>query len=158
MQEASDAVLATCNLGLENWPETWAARDLVTAFQVGWAVLHRDVCLHGASVLVDVLADLQCSDRDVHWALQTLRRELMRHAGEPWKARDALDAILMLDASAWAVLRSAIDECPKMHGTLGPSRGARLTIDPAAFTFVACNADVAVVHEWLSSLTSTLTE
>jgi hypothetical protein len=64
----------------------------------------------------------------------------------------------MLDASAWAVLRSAIDECPKMHGTLGPSRGARLTIDPAAFTFVACNADVAVVHEWLSSLTSTLTE
>ena len=68
-QEASDAVLATCNLGLECWPARWrdggtvsddvlVEHDLVTVFQVGWTVLHDDVCVPAASRLLDVLAGL----------------------------------------------------------------------------------------------------
>ncbi|HJZ77323.1 MAG TPA: DUF6178 family protein [Vicinamibacterales bacterium] len=157
-QQAADAVLATCNLGFENWPAGWPVRDLVAAFQVGWAVLDRDLCRHGAAVLIDVLADLECSDRDVHWALQTLRRDLMRHLrdGEPWRAREALDAILMLDAPAWAVLRALIDECPTLHATLDSSRRQPLRVDPAACTFVARNREIGAAREYLASLSSTL--
>jgi hypothetical protein len=47
-QEASDAVLATCNLGLENWPaaasdDILMSQDLVGVFQIGWAILHEKV-------------------------------------------------------------------------------------------------------------------
>ena len=50
-QEASDAAVGICNLGLEDWPETLPEtdflvdHDLVTAFETGWAVLHQDVSL-----------------------------------------------------------------------------------------------------------------
>ena len=44
-REASEAAAAICNLGLENWPPHWNEMDLVTAFQVGWTVLHRDVSI-----------------------------------------------------------------------------------------------------------------
>jgi hypothetical protein len=158
-QEASDAVVATCNLGLENWPAGWPARNLATAFQVGWAVLHRDLCRAGAAALIAALANLECADRDTQWALQTLRRELMHHLrnDEPWRARDALDAILVLDAPAWAVLRALIDECPAMHAALVAAGRPRLRVDPAAVTFVARNSEIAVAHGYLASLTSALT-
>src|SRR5207248_3026087 len=32
-KEVGDMAVATCNLGLENWPSHWRDRDLVTAFQ-----------------------------------------------------------------------------------------------------------------------------
>src|SRR5262249_30902678 len=79
-QEASDAAACTCNLGLENWPAVWPGatsqgapsprkldtampsalprsaflvdHDLVTAFEVGWSVLHRDVSLFVADQLI----------------------------------------------------------------------------------------------------------
>ena len=68
-QEASDAVLATCQLGLECWPARWrdggtvsddvlVEHDLVTVFQVGWTVLHDDVCMATVSRLLDVLGGL----------------------------------------------------------------------------------------------------
>ena len=64
-QEASDAAVAVCNLGLENWPPHWlpakarrgsslveagtalpddflVGHDLVSVFQVGWTVLYRE--------------------------------------------------------------------------------------------------------------------
>src|SRR5260370_6593421 len=68
-QEASDAAACICNLGLEHWPARWpgatpqdassprgldtamppdaflVAHHLVTAFEVGWAVLYKDVSL-----------------------------------------------------------------------------------------------------------------
>lgn len=157
-QEASDVVLATCNLGLESWPAAWGDRDLVTAFQAGWAVLQRDLCRHAATALADVLATLQCSDEDVHWRLQTLRQDLLRHLrdGAPWRVRDALDAILILDAEAWAVLRALIDECPTLHATLSPSRERRLRVDPTACTFVAGSREIDTVHEYLASLAAVL--
>src|SRR6185295_14180847 len=66
-QEASDAAAGICNLGLEYWPARWPGvtspdtappdsllidRDLVTAFEVGWSVLHQDVSLFAAEQLI----------------------------------------------------------------------------------------------------------
>src|SRR5262245_20889465 len=73
--EASNASLAVCNLGLENWPIHWLTgerdqalsvseaemplpddfligHDLVRVFQVGWTVLHQDVCMYAAETLI----------------------------------------------------------------------------------------------------------
>ena len=38
--------------------------DLVTAFEVGWAVLHEDVSLFVAEHLIVTLTDLRCGDAD----------------------------------------------------------------------------------------------
>jgi hypothetical protein len=155
-QEASDMVGATCNLGLENWPPLWGAPDLITAFQAGWGLLHRDVCRHAAQSLVAVLATLHCPDRDLQWSLQTLRRDLIRHldAGAPWRACEQLDAILTLDAPAWATLLSLIAECPTLHAALMSPR--LLRIDPAAASFIAGNAEIAIARAWLATLGSVL--
>ncbi len=59
-QEGWDAAIATCNLGLENWPLHWISvkslpddflldHDLVTIFQVGLTILHKDVALYSAA-------------------------------------------------------------------------------------------------------------
>ena len=156
LAEASEAALATCNLGLENWPAAWPERDLVGAFQVGSVLLLRDVCRHAVATLADVLADLESSDRDVQKQVRALRRELKRHLKdeEPWLAAQALDVILILDASAWAGLVGLINECPTMHAAV-TTRGLK-KIDPAAFTFVSCNRDIATVRAWLTTLPSAL--
>jgi hypothetical protein len=108
--------------------------------------------------VIDVLADLECSDRDVQWDLETLRRELIRHVrnGDPWRVGEALDALLPLDAPAWAVLRGLISECPTLHDALSASGRARLRIDPSLFRFVASRRDIAIARDYLSALTSVL--
>jgi hypothetical protein len=113
-QEASDAVVGICNLGLEHWPARWPKaetrdaastadpgatlpdaflvdHDLVMAFEVGWAVLHEDVSMFVAEQLIATLTDLRCNDRETQGGLNALRRELVkqRDAGTPWRARDA---------------------------------------------------------------------
>ena len=157
-QEAGDGVAATCNLGLENWPAHWRDPDLVTAFQVGWTVLSSEVCTYAAERLIQVLADLQCTDRDIQLRLDGLRRELQTGVrdGEPWRARPALDAILMLDQTAWAALLALIDQCPSIHAALGASRLSRRTINPTAFEFIAWNSQIAAVREFMESLPSAL--
>ena len=91
-QEASDAAACICNLGLEGWPARWPGatshgasstrepdtamppdaflvdHDLVTAFEVGWSVLYRDVSLFVADQLISTLAELHvCRRRDAPW-------------------------------------------------------------------------------------------
>ena len=158
-QEAGDDAVAICNLGLENWPPHWSDPDLVTAFQVGWAVLHRDVSMYVARHLIDVLAGIRCSDRDIQLRLKGLRHELMRGVRnrEPWRARDALDVILMLDPPSWAVLLALIDECPVIPAALDAPRQPRRTIDPADFSFISQNSQIAAVREFMASLPSALT-
>ena len=126
-REAADGTAAICNLGLENWPPQWPDRDLVTAFQVGWAILHRDVCIYAAERLIDILADVRCKDRDIHLRLNGLRSALTRHVAnrEPWRARHALDVIIMLDGPSWAGLLALIDECPVLHAAHVASRLTR---------------------------------
>jgi hypothetical protein len=157
-QEAGDGAVAICNLGLENWPPHWSDPDLVTAFQVGWTVLHRDVGMYVAQHLIDVLAGIRCSDRDIQLRLDGLRRELRRGVRnrEPWRARDALDVILMLDAPSWAALLALIDECPVIHAALDAPRQRHRTINPADFAFISQNSQIAAVREFMASLPSAL--
>jgi hypothetical protein len=157
-QEASEAAAAICNLGLENWPERWPDRDLMTAFQVGWTLLYRDVCLFTAKRLINIVADIQCADRDIQLRLNGLRHELTRHVrdGAPWRARDPLDVIVMLDALSWAGLSALIDECPVLHAAVGASHRRCRAIDPADFEFIARNEQIAAIHEFLESVPSRL--
>lgn len=159
-REASDGAVAICNLGLENWPSQWGSRDLVTAFQIGWTILHHDVGLYAAEHLIEVLGEIRCHDRDIRMSLEQLRRQLVQHVQnrEPWRARHALDAIMMLDAPSWAALLALIDECPVMHAALSASRKPSRTINPTEFEFISENRQIAAVHEFMASLASILTE
>lgn len=129
-QEAADAAVGICHLGIEHWPmsstSTEAAPgaagasdaprmaltmrenvllhyDLIAAFEVGWSVLYEEVCLFVADGLIA-------------WATgqPALRRALLkqREAGTPWRARDVLDEIALIDMPAWISLLGLLDECP----------------------------------------------
>src|SRR5580765_5366301 len=164
VQEASDGAAAVCNLGLQNWPETLAddflaGHDLVHVFQAGWRILHQDVCMFAAERLIAVLRDLRCDDREIQADLNKLRMELTRHRrmGEPWRSREALDAIAMLDMPAWLALAGLLAEFPVMHAAIrasGPSRPR--SISASAFEFISENSQVATVHDFLRSLPDAL--
>jgi hypothetical protein len=156
-QEASDAAIAVCNLGLENWPPHWPDRDLITAFQVGWTTLHHEVFADVASRLIDVVAHVRCKDRDIQLQLYALARELARHLrdGAPWRARHALDVLLSLDAPSWAALRALIDECPVMHAAVAP-RHARHPIEMGDFEFISHNRQITAVRVFMESLPDAL--
>ncbi|HWW86795.1 MAG TPA: DUF6178 family protein [Vicinamibacterales bacterium] len=158
-REASDAVIAICNLGLENWPERWREHGLLDAFQVGWMILHRDICVFVAKRLIGIIADIRCQDRDIQFQLRALRRELIRHGrdGAPWRARNALDVMMMLDAPAWAALVGLIDECPVMHAALDPAGRSVRSIPADAFQFISENSQIAIVREFVERLPSMLT-
>jgi hypothetical protein len=91
--------------------------------------------------------------------LEKLRRELIRHISdcEPWRARNSLDVLIMLDAPSWAALLALIDECPVMHAAVGASRKPCRAVNPTAFEFIAQNNQIAAVHEFMASLPSALT-
>src|SRR5207248_3290001 len=122
--------------------------DLITAFQVGWTLLHRDVCMYAAAHLIDVLAGIRCRDRDIQLRLDGLRRALTQRVGdrEPWRARHALDVIIVLDAPSWAALLALIDECPVIHAAVQASRHRRRTVNPTDFEFIAQNSQIAAVR------------
>jgi len=172
LQEASDAAVAVCNLGLENWPLHWltttgsalpddflVSQDLVSVFQVGWKVLYVDVCLDTAERLIAVLTGLRCADREIQAALKQLRLELRKQwqAGAPWRARDVLDVIAMLDMPAWAALLGLMGECPVMHAGVGASRSSRTrAVSASAFEFISENRQIASIREFTQSLPETL--
>ena len=171
-QEASDAAAAVCNLGLENWPSHWSAakagaqpgsllvaQDLVSVFQVGWAVLYKDVCLYAAEELIRVLTRVRCDDREIQTGLDALRVRMAKclRAGAPWRARGALDVIASLDMPAWAVLLALIDECPMLHACVGALRNSRtLSVSASDFEFISENSQIASVREYMRSLPETL--
>jgi hypothetical protein len=179
VQEASDAAAAVCNLGLENWPARWleaearrgssailartalpddflVGHDLVSVFQVGWTVLHDDVCMYSAERLIGVLTRVRCGDREIQTGLDALRIEMTRHwqAGAPWRARDALDVMTILDMPAWATLLGLIDECPVIHAGMNVSRTRQ--ISATAFEFISGNSQIASAHEFMRLLPEVL--
>ena len=161
-REALDAVAGTCNLGLEYWPPRWRASstDLVTVFQVGWTVLHREVSMFAADRLIHVLDEVGCSDHDLQLGLYVLRRELHKQlqAGTPWRARRRLDVLATLDLPAWAALQALFDECPVMLANVSASHDRRPhTVNPSEFQFIADARHITAVHEFLLSLTELLT-
>jgi uncharacterized protein DUF6178 len=162
--QALEVVAATCNLGLECWPNAWgdpAAHDLVSIFRVGWAVLHRDVCIAASRELLTAAETITCSDRDLQMGLYALRREVQKwlQQGTPWRARDALDVLASLDLPTWAAMLALLGDCPVMLANVRPQAGRRAyTVNPSEFRFVATRDDVAAVHEFLRTLAERLTE
>ena len=168
--EASSAAVAVCNLGLENWPAQWTSgqelsddllmhHDLVSVFQVGWTILHEDVCMHAAGQLITLLPSIQVADDDVQAALERLRVTLTKQwrAGSPWHSRDALDVIAILDTPAWAALLSLIDQLPTLHAALGAIVGrSTRQIDATAFEFISDNAQIHRVQDFMELLPSLL--
>ena len=158
VQEASDAAGAICNLGLENWPGCGEGflldHDLVSVFQVGWRVLYTDVCMFAAEHLIGILGGFRCHDRDTQSGLNALRADLSRQwrAGTPWRARDAMDVIAILDLPAWAALLGLVDECPVVHAALAAERSKLRSIDPTAFEFISDNTQIADVHAFMEAL------
>jgi hypothetical protein len=159
VQEGLDCAASVCNLGLEGWPPHWPERDLISAFQVGWTILHRDVCLCAARRLIDVLGGIRCSDREVDLQLEGLRRGLIEHVAKdtPWRAADALDVILVLDATCWAALLGLIAECPVIHAALVASAQSRRSVAPTDFEFISRGSQLAAVREFLGALPTLLT-
>jgi hypothetical protein len=164
-QEASDAAVAVCNLGLENWqahplPDDFlVGHDLISVFQSGWTVLYDQVCMYAAEQLIGVLAALKCDDVETRAGLKALRMSMTKQwrAGRPWQAREALDVITILDMPAWATLLGLIDECPVIHAGLGASRQAGTrAVNASAFEFISENSQIALVRDFMQSLPETL--
>ena len=106
-EEASNATLAVCNLALEHWPEEvpedfLAHHDLVRVFQVGWTVLHEDVCLYAADALISVLTSLRCDVADIQSAIEILRVRLIS-TGAPGRRGGARRARRDCDAGCTGV-------------------------------------------------------
>jgi hypothetical protein len=180
-REAFDAAAATCNLGLENWPRQWLERsgpdadaleiaaalpedflvrqELVSVFQLGWAVLHAEVSMFVAEQLLATLAGISCSDREVEWGLQVLRRELRKHsrAGAPWRARPALEVITSLDMASWAALLALVDELPVALDNVSNSGASRaLRVSTSTFEYISENRQIAQVRRFMESLPQSL--
>lgn len=161
-QESSEAAVAVCNLGLENWPsqsplpdDFLQGHDLVSVFQAGWTVLHRDVGMYAAEQLVSVLTPLRCGDRETQMELTRLRVQMAKHwrAGEPWRARGALDAIASLDMPAWVTLVGLIDECPVLPAAIAASQDSRTrAVSASAFEFISENSQIVSVRAFMQAL------
>jgi hypothetical protein len=179
--EASDAVVATCELGLEHWPARWQqaggldaapaeacpvtlpvtfllAHDLVTAFQVGWAALH-EMSMAAAGRLIALLAGSRFVEGETQQGLECLRRELVRQhrAGTPWRARDALDVVASLDVPAWTALLGVLDECPVLPAALRAvierQTGA---VSATAFEFISATGQIVCVRAFMERLPEVL--
>jgi len=166
-EEAWDAAMAVCNLGLENWPPQWRTaqddfllnHDLVTVFQVGWTVLHDNVVMDVAEQLLNVLATLRFEDADIQSGLNALRKGLTKQwrAGAPWRAAEALDVITMLDMPAWAALVGLLNEFPVLHPGVRATRGSGThAVSATDFEFISENSQIASIREFLKSLPETL--
>lgn len=158
-EEASEAAVSTCNLGLERWSaqagEAPADRDLITAFELGWSMLHTSVCTFAADELVTILKTLRCVDAELQMGLRALQVEMAKQlrAGTPWRARKALDVIQMLDTPAWAALIGLIDECPTMPDAVSATTSGRTTTFSAtAFAFIATLAQIVEIREFMARL------
>jgi len=122
-------------------------------------VLHSDVGMYAAEHLIQVLTGLRKDDRQIQAGLDALRIEMERHwrDGAPWRAREALDVIVLLDMPAWATLLGLIDECPVIPAAIGASRGSRTrAVSASAFEFISASGQIASVHEFMESLAKTL--
>jgi Family of unknown function (DUF6178) len=129
--------------------------DLVTAFEVGWSVLHRDVSLFAADQLISTLTDLDCIDRDIGRGLVALRRTLVqqRDAGTPWRARDAAEILAMLDMTAWISVLGLLDECPILPAALiAVVEGRTTSVSPTAFAFISTAAQIGDVRSFMRKL------
>jgi hypothetical protein len=108
-----------------------------------------------ATRLMEVLTDLECVDAGIQRDLQGLRRELARQraARTPWRAREALDAIAMLDMPAWASLAGLLGECPVMPAAVTAILESQTSaVSATAFEFISTRRQIAVIHAFTAQL------
>jgi hypothetical protein len=163
VQEAWNAAVGVCNLGLEvclPLPDAYLIdHDLVTTFEVGWRLLHEDVSMFVARRLIATLADLRSVDVAIQRDLHLLRRELERHrdAGTPWRAREALDAIAMLDMPTWACLQGLLSECAVLPVALTAIlEGHTRSVSATAFECFTTRRQIHKVREFAGRLSDIL--
>jgi hypothetical protein len=128
---------------------------LVTAFEVGWSVLHHDVSLFTAEQLISMLTDVDCVDRDIRRGLVTLRRTLVkqRDAGTPWRTREAAEILAMLDMTAWISVLGLLDECPVLPAALMAVLEGRTTaVSPTEFDFISTADQIRDVRMFMRKL------
>ena len=172
VQEAWDAAVGVCNLGLEVWPAASGDKarasdltttpdtflidhDLVTAFEAGWRLLHEDVSMFVTTRLITTLHQLQSVDSSVQRDLYDLRRELEIHrrSGTPWRAGEALEVIAILDTPAWACLCGLLSECPVVPEMLTAIvDGGAQSISATAFECFCTGRQIRKVHEFAARL------
>jgi hypothetical protein len=112
-----------------------------------------------AERLIEVLTRVRPDDDETQAGVDALRLEMAKHwqAGTPWRAREALDVIAILDLPAWATLLGLIAECPVMHAGIEVPRNARIrSVSASAFEFISENRQIAAVHDFMRSLPDTL--
>jgi hypothetical protein len=106
-----------------------------------------------AEHLVVALSNLRCIDADIREGLDTLRIELtkQREAGTPWRARNALDVIAILDTPAWASVIGLLDECPVMPAALTATLDGRAgAVSATEFEFISTSSQLGTVREFMA--------
>ena len=129
--------------------------DLVTAFEVGWSVLHHDVGLFAAEQLISTLTAIDCVDRDIRRGLVAFRRALVAalDARAPWHAREAAEVLATFDMTAWIGVLGLLDECPILPAALTAIVERRkTTVSPTAFDFISTAAQIGDVRVFLHKL------
>jgi hypothetical protein len=117
------------------------------------------VSLFVTDQLITTLAALQCDDASTRAGLRALRRELVkqRKAGTPWLARDAADALAMLDMTASIGVLGLLDECPILPAALRAVLERRATsVSPTAFEFVSTTAQIGDIRVFMKMLPGVL--
>ena len=80
-----------------------------------------------------------------------------RDAGTPWRSRDALDAIAILDTPAWASLLGLLSECPVIPEMLTATLDSRTgAISATTFDFISTASQIGRVQEFMARLPDTL--
>jgi hypothetical protein len=126
--DAQEAVIATCNLGLENWPHQWLQtptsrharqpiddgrtlpadfllhQELVTVFQVGWTVLYEQVVASVTRRLMEILSEPSSGAGDAGRSAGPRLAPAIPQRRNAWRARDHLDVIAILDTPSWSLL------------------------------------------------------
>jgi hypothetical protein len=157
-QEAWDAAIGICNLGLEvpGLPESYLVEhDLVTAFEAGWKLLYQHVSVFVTDRLIGTLADVRSVDSEMLRDLHLLRRELERNrdAGTPWRVRERLEVIAILDMPTWACLNGLLGECPVVPAALEAILGKHArSISPTAFECFSTARQIRRVREFVDRL------
>lgn len=161
--DASTAAAATCNLGLE-----WIASsrgptgervdtgtDFITAFGIGWRLLHEHVGMFTLTGLRQTLAHVRGGDTRTHADLLHLRHAVTRHlaAGTHWQVHDALDVLAVLDTIAWKGILGLLDECPTIAAVVDATiDGRREPVSATDFVFISTMQQVRRAQAFVERL------
>ena len=170
--EAADAALATSNLGLEylikgktskkKLLEMLESTTAVKLFRLGWSVLHREVGMNAAEVLLAYISakrnrkgsETENENRAfgdmVIEGLSDLSDILKKAINDktPWKAKDHFDVLeVKYDQNAALMFKIFMDECPATVKNLNLVKDSKELCERQ---FVAHKKQIEEIHEFLA--------